>query len=74
MTATASRLDQSPLNYSANLISSKASTYNFQAKLAKPTVTAPRIDLEPLYTTLKEAIADSWGEYKEALRLFILGL
>ena len=73
MAVTAGRLDQSPLNYPTNLLSSKSSTFNFQAKLAKPVVTASRIDLEPLYTTLKEAIADSWGEYKEALRLFILG-
>ena len=35
--------------------------------------TVPRIDLEPLYTSLKTAIGDQWGKYKEATSLFVLG-
>ena len=35
---------------------------------------APRIDLEPLYTNLKAAIAEYFTEYKEALSLFLLGM
>ncbi|EON67924.1 hypothetical protein W97_07421 [Coniosporium apollinis CBS 100218] len=43
-------------------------------KAAKPVASsAPRIDLEPLYTALKSAIGDNWGIYKEATSLFILG-
>ncbi|KAF2101996.1 hypothetical protein NA57DRAFT_34920 [Rhizodiscina lignyota] len=34
---------------------------------------APRIDLEPLYATLKEQVGDKWARYKEALCNFILG-
>ncbi|OCL06310.1 hypothetical protein AOQ84DRAFT_343503 [Glonium stellatum] len=40
----------------------------------KPTVSAQRIDLEPLYTTLKSVIGDiDWAIYKESISLFVLG-
>ena len=42
-------------------------------KAAKASNAAPRIDLEPLYTNLKAAIAERWSEYKEAVSLFVLG-
>jgi transcriptional coactivator HFI1/ADA1 len=32
-----------------------------------------RIDLEPLYTALKQAVGDHWGSYKEAISLFVMG-
>ncbi|KAL8701047.1 MAG: hypothetical protein Q9224_000685 [Gallowayella concinna] len=43
------------------------------SKAQKTTNAAQRIDLEPLYTNLKLAIGDQWGNYKEAISLFILG-
>ncbi len=43
-------------------------------KAAKPASTAQRIDLEPLYTSLKAAIGDNWAKYKEAISLFVLGM
>lgn len=42
-------------------------------KAQKASNTVQRIDLEPLYTSLKAAIGDQWGKYKEATSLFILG-
>ncbi|MCJ1309391.1 hypothetical protein MMC25_003050 [Agyrium rufum] len=42
-------------------------------KPSKPTNTAQRIDLEPLYGSLKIAIGEHWTEYKEALSGFLLG-
>ena len=42
-------------------------------KAQKAPNTVPRIDLEPLYTSLKTAIGDQWGKYKEATSLFVLG-
>ena len=42
-------------------------------KAAKPASTAPRVDLEPLYTNLKAAISEFWTEYKEAMGLFVIG-
>ena len=42
-------------------------------KAPKASNSVPRIDLEPLYTSLKAAIGDQWGKYKEATSLFILG-
>ncbi len=42
-------------------------------KTTKPTNSAQRIDLEPLYTALKAAIGDSWGTYKEAVNLLAIG-
>ena len=43
-------------------------------KAVKTVSAAQRIDLEPLYTSLKAAIGDHWGKYKEAFSLFILGI
>lgn len=43
-------------------------------KAPKPSNTVQRIDLEPLYTSLKAAIGDQWGKYKEATSLFVLGM
>ena len=43
-------------------------------KATKTVSTAQRIDLEPLYTSLKAAIGDNWGKYKEAISLFVLGM
>jgi transcriptional coactivator HFI1/ADA1 len=41
----------------------------------KPTVTAPRIDVEPLYTALKSAIGDAdWAVYKNTISQFMLGM
>ena len=42
-------------------------------KATKSANSAQRIDLEPLYTSLKVAIGDNWGKYKEAISLFIIG-
>lgn len=43
-------------------------------KASKSVSTAQRIDLEPLYTSLKAAIGNNWGKYKEAISLFVLGM
>lgn len=44
---------------------------------SKPTKTisiGQRIDLEPIYTSLKQSIGtDNWPSYKEAISLFVLG-
>ena len=42
-------------------------------KPAKTINTAQRIDLEPLYTSLRAAIGEHWAGYKEAISLFVLG-
>ncbi|KAL8999778.1 MAG: hypothetical protein Q9169_001451 [Polycauliona sp. 2 TL-2023] len=53
---------------------SKINGANGSSSKAQKTTNAPqRIDLEPLYTNLKAAIAENWGKYKEALSLFVLG-
>lgn len=33
----------------------------------------PRVDLEPVYTQLKGALGDQWGDYKAAINAFVLG-
>ena len=43
-------------------------------KAIRTVSTAQRIDLEPLYTSLKSAIGDNWGKYKETISLFVLGM
>lgn len=43
-------------------------------KTIRTTATAQRIDLEPLYTSLKAAIGDNWTQYTEAVSLYILGM
>ena len=42
-------------------------------KTGKTSSAAQRIDLEPLYASLKAAIGEHWAEYKEATSLYILG-
>ncbi|TKA65482.1 hypothetical protein B0A49_09244 [Cryomyces minteri] len=42
-------------------------------KNGKALVTAPRIDVEPLYTALKAQIGEHWATYKDAISHFILG-
>ncbi|MCJ1424836.1 transcriptional coactivator hfi1/ADA1 [Sticta canariensis] len=42
-------------------------------KTTKSPNTAQRIDLEPLYTSLKAAIGEHWANYKEAISFFLLG-
>ncbi|KAI9048646.1 hypothetical protein LZ554_007477 [Drepanopeziza brunnea f. sp. 'monogermtubi'] len=42
-------------------------------KVSKSNHVPPRIDLEPLYTALKSAIAEHWGVYKESISLFVSG-
>ncbi|KAL8782473.1 MAG: hypothetical protein Q9195_009638, partial [Heterodermia aff. obscurata] len=67
---------QDPISQSASsLILSKSTTAIAvpSQKTAKASTSVPRIDLEPLYTSLKAAIGDQWGKYKEATSLFILG-
>ena len=63
-TANPSSLSLSKVNSVSALPSQKAT---------KAVSTAQRIDLEPLYTSLKAAIGDNWGKYKEAISLFVLG-
>lgn len=35
--------------------------------------TFERVNVEPIYTALKNALGDSWAEYKAALSAFVLG-
>lgn len=50
------------------------STKPLPPPLKKPSApTAPRIDLEPLYSALKAAIGDNWPVYKEACALYLSG-
>ncbi|ODH47439.1 hypothetical protein GX48_06475 [Paracoccidioides brasiliensis] len=42
-------------------------------KTAKALISVPRLDLEPVYTSLKAAIGIHWTEYKETIALFLIG-
>ena len=42
-------------------------------KSNKPPQVIPRVDIEPLYTSLKSAIGDNWATYKDGVSRFILG-
>ena len=71
------RPDTITVSTSTPLISSKAppSSTPTLKTAGKPTVSAQRIDLEPLYTALKSAIGDTdWAIYKESISLFVLGI
>ncbi|KAF2495124.1 hypothetical protein BU16DRAFT_561428 [Lophium mytilinum] len=70
------RPDTITVSTSTPIISSKSLPTAAPAvkPVGKPTVTAPRIDLEPLYTALKSAVGDTdWTIYKEAIRCFVIG-
>ncbi|KAL9575957.1 MAG: hypothetical protein Q9212_007523 [Teloschistes hypoglaucus] len=73
--AALSRSDPAPTLNPGSLSLSKANGVSIPSsiKTQKTTNAAQRIDLEPLYTNLKVAIADHWGKYKDAISLFILG-
>lgn len=73
--AALSRADSIPQLPSVPLVNSKVNgaTAPLLLKTVKSVTTAQRIDLEPIYTNLKGAIGDRWGEYKEAMSLFVLG-
>lgn len=74
--AALSRADSIPQLSSAAFGNSKVNgaTVTLSVKTAKPATNAQRIELEPIYTSLKSAIGDRWGEYKEAIGLFFLGM
>lgn len=42
-------------------------------KVSKSSHVPPRIDLEPLYMALKNAIGENWGKYKDSISLFVMG-
>lgn len=64
-----------PDSAATTITSSKGSATSAPAlqKSTKALIAVPRLDLEPVYTELKAAIADHWAEYKEATTLFLLG-
>jgi transcriptional coactivator HFI1/ADA1 len=71
------RPDTITVSTSSPIVSSKSlpSAAPAVKPAGKPTVTAPRIDLEPLYTALKSAVGDAdWTIYKEAIRCFVIGM
>lgn len=55
---------------SKTTVSSTAAT---SQKSTKALISVPRLDLESVYTDLKAAIGDNWGEYKQSTTLFLLG-
>ncbi|KAF2478193.1 uncharacterized protein BDR25DRAFT_276005 [Lindgomyces ingoldianus] len=70
------RPDTISVNTSTPILSNK--TLPTPVPILKPaekrTVTAPRIDVEPLYATLKGTMGDAeWGVYKAAISQFLLG-
>lgn len=42
-------------------------------KVVKSSQLPPRIDLEPLYKALKDAVGEHWVTYKESISLFVMG-
>jgi transcriptional coactivator HFI1/ADA1 len=65
-----------PANFSTPTLSSKtlSITAPGAVKISKSQAIPQRIDLEPLYTALKAAIApEQWLPYKEATTEFLIG-
>ena len=70
-------LDPSAL-FQAPLASSLPSKVNVAAaaaaqKATKASNAVPRVELEPLYASLKVSIIEYWSEYQDAMRRFLLG-
>ncbi|TVY62758.1 Transcriptional coactivator HFI1/ADA1 [Lachnellula suecica] len=70
--AALSRISTTPI-LPPKTISAGAQLQNAAPKPVKQSHIPPRIDLEPLYAALKQAIGEHWGTYKDSLGLFILG-
>lgn len=63
-----------PSNISTPLLSTKSLSSFGSAQKAKSSQIPGRIDLEPLYSELKQAIgAEHWQIYKEATTEFFIG-
>lgn len=73
--AALSRMDSTSQLVSIPLGNSKVNgaTAPLSLKTTKFVTGVQRIDLEPIYTSLKSTIGDRWGDYKEAMSLFLLG-
>ena len=73
--AALSRSDTLSHPITTSLTNSKltGASASLTVKTTRSPNTAQRIDLEPLYTSLKAAITEHWGKYKEAISLFLLG-
>ena len=74
--AALTRLDTFSQPLAPPALPSKLNGINGLSSLKTPKAvnTVQRVDLEPLYTSLKGAIGDHWSEYKEAISLFVLGM
>ncbi|ORY10170.1 transcriptional regulator of RNA polII, SAGA, subunit-domain-containing protein [Clohesyomyces aquaticus] len=71
------RPDSISVNTSTTPILSNKELMSPRISIAKPekrAVTAPRVDVEPLYTALKSSMGDAeWAIYKEGIARFLLG-
>ncbi|KAI4089957.1 MAG: hypothetical protein LQ344_005058 [Seirophora lacunosa] len=56
-----------------NLSKINSTSLPTSTKAQKPNHAAQRIDLEPLYTSLKAAVGDNWKKYTDAVGLFLIG-
>jgi hypothetical protein len=64
---SSSSLNQRPVNPTPTSVPAQ--------KLSKPAITsAPRIDLESIYTALKSSIGENWQLYKATVAEFVLGM
>lgn len=68
--ATLANGASTPVTASKTLPSATPSSF----KASKPAAPAPRVDLEPIYTSLKSAVSSqNWSTYKDAISGFMLG-
>jgi transcriptional coactivator HFI1/ADA1 len=44
-----------------------------KSKLPTAIATAPRVDVEPIYTQLKGMIGENWQLYKQTVAEFVIG-
>lgn len=61
------------LSISPGSLSSRPVPAPLTTSLKNGKVPVPRVDLEPIYTQLKSALGDQWGDYKAAINAFVLG-
>lgn len=59
---------------STGLVKVQSSSIPASQKAGKPAQSAPRVELEQLYTSLKSGVGENWTIYKDAVSQFALGV
>ncbi|KAK0248565.1 hypothetical protein B0A54_11244 [Friedmanniomyces endolithicus] len=62
-----------PAEFSLQTISPTVATRSLPTAQKNDKIPVPRVQLEPIYVSLKAALSDGWADYKAAVNAFVFG-